>query len=132
MSMDNIKSLCVLIVDDSSVMRKIVERSVRQTGLAVEKIIEAENGAAALTILNSQQPDLILSDINMPTMDGLELLRQIQAAGDTMKVPIVMITTEGSEAKVQEAISLGARGFIRKPFTPQEVKEQIARALEIW
>ncbi len=130
--MNHMKSLSVMIVDDSSVMRKIVERSVRQTGLSVDKVIEAENGAAALTILNTQQPDLILSDINMPTMDGLELLRQLHAAAAPVKVPMVMITTEGSEAKVQEAISLGARGFIRKPFTPQEVKEQIARALQIW
>jgi two-component system chemotaxis response regulator CheY len=125
------KSISVLIVDDSSVMRKIVERAVRQTGLALEKVIEAENGAAALNVLETQEPDLVLSDINMPMMDGLELLRRLHVAGTANKVPVLMITTEGSEAKVREAISLGARGFIRKPFTTNEVKEQISRALEI-
>lgn len=125
------KKISVLIVDDSSVMRKIIERAVRQTGLAVEKIIEAENGTAALNVLETDQPDLVLSDINMPMMDGLEFLHRLHVAGTSSKVPVLMITTEGSEAKVREAISLGAKGFIRKPFTSNEVKEQIARALEI-
>lgn len=123
------KQMSVLIVDDSSVMRKIVGRAVRQTGLAVEKVLEAENGAAALNILETEQPDLVLSDINMPTMDGLEFLHRLHAAGTSSKVPVLMITTEGSEAKVREAITLGAKGFIRKPFTSDEVREQISRAL---
>lgn len=121
--------MSVLIVDDSSVMRKIVERAVRQTGLALEKVLEAENGAAALKILETEQPDLVLSDINMPMMDGLEFLHCLHAAGTSSKVPVLMITTEGSEAKVREAITLGAKGFIRKPFSPSEVKDQIARVL---
>lgn len=125
------KQMSVLIVDDSSVMRKIVERAVRQTGLAVGKVLEAENGASALNILETEQPDLVLSDINMPMMDGLEFLHRLHAAGTSSMVPVLMITTEGSEAKVREAITLGAKGFIRKPFSSDEVKEQITRALKM-
>lgn len=123
------KQVSVLIVDDSSVMRKIVGRAVRQTGLAVDKVLEAENGTAALSILETEHPDLVLSDINMPMMDGLEFLHRLHASGMSGKVPVLMITTEGSEAKVREAITLGAKGFIRKPFTSDEVKDQIMRAL---
>lgn len=125
------KPISVLIVDGSSVMRKIVGRAVRQTGLAVEKIIEARNRAAALSILETEQPDLVLSDINMPMMDGLEFLHRLHAAGKSNKAPVLMITTEESEAKVRDAITLGAKGFIRKPFTSDEVKDQITRAMGI-
>lgn len=125
------KKLSVLIVDDSSVMRKIVERAVRKTGLVLEKVMEAENGAVALQILQTQTPDLVLSDINMPTMDGLELLRHLQEAGAAQTVPILMITTDGSESKVMEAISLGARGYIRKPFTPSDIRDQISNVLQV-
>lgn len=125
------KQMSVLIVDDSSVMRKIVERAVRQTGLALEKVLEAENGTAALKVLETEQPDLVLSDINMPIMDGLEFLHRLHATGMSSIIPVLMITTEGSEAKVREAITLGAKGFIRKPFSSDEVKDQINRVLGI-
>jgi two-component system chemotaxis response regulator CheY len=69
----------VLIVDDSSVMRKIVERSLRQAGFPVSQVFEANNGAEALEMLGTQHPDLILTDVNMPTMDGLEFVRKLRA-----------------------------------------------------
>jgi two-component system, chemotaxis family, chemotaxis protein CheY len=125
------KSISVLIVDDSSVMRKIVERAVRQSGLTLKKVLEAENGEIALKLLQTESPDLVFSDINMPTMDGIEFLRHLREAGTASSVPILMITTEGGEAKVMEAISLGARGYIRKPFTPADVRQQISEALQV-
>ena len=106
-----------LIVDDSSVMRKIVERSLRQAGLETLVVYEAGSGTEALEVLKAQPVDLILSDINMPAMDGLELLRQIRAQNLAVGVPVVMITTESSEEHVKQAIQAGARGYIRKPFT---------------
>ena len=120
------KKLHVLIVDDSSVMRKIVERSLRQAGLELEEVKEASNGAEALTEVQKSSFDLILSDINMPAMDGLEFLRNLANIPSARSVPVVMITTEGSEARVVEALSVGARGYIRKPFTPEQVKERVA------
>ena len=114
-----------LIVDDSSVMRKIVERSLRQAGLDQLLVHEAGNGADGLEILKTKQVDLILSDINMPQMDGLEFLRQIRARNLAPGVPVVMITTESSEEHVKQAILAGAQGYIRKPFTAEQVKERV-------
>lgn len=114
-----------LIVDDSSVMRKIVERCLRQAGLDALVVLEAGTGVEALEVLRTAKVDLILTDINMPSMDGLELVRQIGIQDLARGVPVVMITTESSEEHVKQAIQAGARGYIRKPFTAQQVKERI-------
>ncbi|HUM07145.1 MAG TPA: response regulator [Terriglobales bacterium] len=119
-----------LIVDDSSVMRKIVERSLRQAGIDLEKVVEASNGAEAIGALRDNPVDLVLCDINMPVMDGLEFVRQVGTVENAKGVPIVMITTEGSESHVVQALSSGARGYIRKPFTPDQVKEHVLPVLE--
>jgi two-component system, chemotaxis family, chemotaxis protein CheY len=120
----------VLIVDDSSVMRKIVERSLRQAGIDLTQVLEAGNGAEALAALQTSPVDLILCDINMPVMDGLEFIKQLPGVENAKGVPVIMITTEGSEAHVVQALSAGARGYIRKPFTPEQVKTQVIPALE--
>jgi two-component system chemotaxis response regulator CheY len=99
-----------LIVDDSSVMRKIVERSLRQAGVDLAQVLEAGNGAEALEVLASNKVDLILSDINMPVMDGLEFVRNIANVPGARGTPVVMITTEGSESHVMQALSFGAKG----------------------
>jgi two-component system, chemotaxis family, chemotaxis protein CheY len=114
-----------LIVDDSSVMRKIVERSLRQAGLDPLVVHEAGSGVEGLDVLRAARVDLILTDINMPTMDGLEFVRQIKAQHLAEGVPVVMITTESSEEHVRQAIQAGARGYIRKPFTAEQVKERV-------
>jgi two-component system chemotaxis response regulator CheY len=119
------REIRTLIVDDSSVMRKIVERSLRQAGLDQLVVHEAGSGTEGLELLRSRQVDLILSDINMPAMDGLEFLRQIRAQNLAPGVPVVMITTESSEEHVKQAIQSGARGYIRKPFTAEQVKERV-------
>ena len=114
-----------LIVDDSSVMRKIVERALRQAGLPSLVVHEAGSGTEGLEVLRDKSVDLILSDINMPAMDGLEFLRQIRAQNLAPGVPVVMITTESSEEHVRQAIQAGAQGYIRKPFTAEQVKERV-------
>ena len=118
-----------LIVDDSSVMRKIVERSLRQAGLDTLVVFEAGSGIDGLELLKVEHVDLILSDINMPSMDGLEFLRQIRAQNLAPGVPVVMITTESSEEHVKQAILAGAQGYIRKPFTAEQVKERVLSLL---
>ena len=123
-------ALSVLIVDDSSVMRKIVDRSLRQAGLELKQVLEASNGVEALSRVQQNRVDLILTDINMPTMDGLEFVRQLQAVENAKGVPIVMITTEAGESQVVSALSSGARGYIRKPFTPDQIKERIIPLLQ--
>ena len=120
----------VLIVDDSSVMRKIVERCLKQAGVEIGTLHEANDGWEGLTVVQQNPIDLILCDINMPTMDGLEFLKVLQTAEQAKGVPVVMITTEGSEDRVYEALSSGARGYILKPFTPEQLREQVAPLLE--
>jgi two-component system, chemotaxis family, chemotaxis protein CheY len=126
--MNGIKAL---IVDDSSVMRKIVERSLVQAGLELTTVLGAGNGAEALALLADNQVDLILCDINMPVMDGLKFVRQLPGVANAKGVPVVMITTEGSEAHVVQALSAGARAYIRKPFTPDQVKEHVIPLLAV-
>ncbi len=123
------KKLKVLIVDDSSVMRKIVERALRQAGLELTEVLEASNGAEALAEVQKGGLDMILSDINMPVMDGLEFLKSLAGVEAAKGVPVIMITTEGSEARVVEALSAGAKGYLRKPFTPDQVKERVTPLL---
>ena len=120
----------VLIVDDSSVMRKIIERCLRQAGVQLTKVHEANDGYEGLSILQENTVDLILCDINMPTMDGLEFLQALSTSEEARRIPVVMITTEGSEDRVYEALSNGARGYIRKPFTAEQLKEQVGPLLE--
>jgi two-component system chemotaxis response regulator CheY len=119
------EALRTLIVDDSSVMRKIVERALRQAGIPLGKVMEAGNGSQALDILRLQTVDLVLTDINMPVMDGLELVRQLHNLKQAREIPVLMISTEGSESRVMEAIACGARGYVRKPFTPEQMKRQL-------
>jgi two-component system, chemotaxis family, chemotaxis protein CheY len=122
-------SIRALIVDDSSVMRKIVERCLRQAGMDLGQVHEASNGAEALALVTENTFDLILSDINMPVMDGLEFIKHLKEVESAKNIPIVMITTEGGEKSVLEALSLGAKGYIRKPFTSDQVKEHVIPVL---
>ncbi|HUN90328.1 MAG TPA: response regulator [Terriglobales bacterium] len=123
------KPITALIVDDSSVMRKIVERSLRQAGVELTTVLEAGNGSDALDIIRQKPVNLILSDINMPIMDGLQFVEKLQELPEAKGVPVVMITTEASESHVLKALSCGARGYIRKPFTAEEVKEHVLPVL---
>jgi len=124
------KPIRVLLVDDSAVMRKVVERALRESGIAVAEVLEAGDGWEALAVAREKSPDLILCDINMPTMDGMEFLRNLQGTESAWKIPVVMVTTEGGEARANDAISAGARGYIRKPFTAEQLKAQILPLVE--
>ena len=120
----------VLVVDDSAAIRKILQRVLRQTGMAIRTIHEAGDGQEALEVMNAHKVDLVLSDINMPKMDGLQFLASVKASPQWRQVPVVMITTEGGETKVGEAVKLGAAGYVRKPFTADQIKEKLAGILE--
>jgi len=122
--------LRALIVDDSSVMRKIVERSLRQAGLDSMLAYEASNGADALETLKSKPVDLILTDINMPSMDGLEFLRQLRAQDLAPGVPVVMITTEASLDRAKQALAAGAQYFIPKPFSIEQIRARVLPLLK--
>jgi two-component system chemotaxis response regulator CheY len=115
----------VLIVDDSAAIRKILQRVLSQADIPITQFFEAGDGCQALDILRVTKVGLILSDINMPKMDGLQFLAEVKAVEEWRSVPVVMITTEGSHAKVMEAVQLGASGYVRKPFTPDQIKEKL-------
>jgi two-component system chemotaxis response regulator CheY len=121
--------LKVLIVDDSSVMRKILERSLRQAWKnGIDAVVEASDGDEAMKKLGAEAVEVILSDINMPNMNGLDFLRNLKESPHK-DLPVIMVTTEGGEKTVLEAISLGAKGFIRKPFTAEQMEAALQRAM---
>lgn len=115
----------VLVVDDSAMMRKVVLRILRLAEVDFETELEAGDGAQALAMLRTNPVSLVLCDINMPVMSGLELLKKIQEEKLAAGVPIVMITTEDSEPQVRQAILSGARGYIRKPFTVDHIRSSV-------
>jgi two-component system chemotaxis response regulator CheY len=121
-----------LIIDDSAVMRKVIERALHQAGLDISEVLQASNGEEGLQVLRQDSGNslsLILSDINMPVMDGLQFLDQRRKENLAQGVPVVMITTEGSEPFVLRAIAAGAQGYICKPFTAEQVKARVVPLL---
>jgi two-component system, chemotaxis family, chemotaxis protein CheY len=121
--------LDVLIVDDSAAIRKILQRVLKQTEIPIGEIYEAGDGVEALETLRKQKVGLVLSDINMPNMDGLEFLTQLRAEPAWQKLPVVMVSTEGTHGKVLEAVKRGASGYVRKPFTADQIKEKLTGLL---
>lgn len=118
-------ALDVLIVDDSAAIRKILQRVLRQAEIPIGQVFEAGDGAEALAKMQEQPVGLVLSDINMPNMDGIEFLTRVRAVPEWKSVPVVMVTTEGSQNRVMEAVQLGASAYVRKPFTADQIKEKL-------
>jgi len=123
------KPIDLLIVDDSAAIRKILQRVLQQTELPLREIFEASDGQQALDILRSNQVNVILSDINMPNMDGIAFLKEVRGLPDYKNVPVIMITTEGSPARVKEAADLGATSYVRKPFTTDQLRDKLRAML---
>lgn len=119
----------VLIIDDSAVMRKIIQRNIQQSGLLVDEFIEAGDGKEGLEKATANDIDLILCDWNMPNMSGIEFVKALRGSGQKSNIPIVMVTTEGSDAKVEEAKNSGANGYLTKPFTPDQLKSKLGNFL---
>ncbi len=115
----------LMIIDDSATMRKIIMRTVRMSGLEFDKIEEAGNGAEALQKLDSEQLDIILCDINMPEMNGIEFVRKARELPSCNNTKIVMVSTESAQETIDGAIADGANGFITKPFTPENFHEKL-------
>jgi len=122
-------ALDILVVDDSAAIRKILQRVLAQTDLTISSVAEAGDGVEALAVLEQGVVSLVLCDINMPNMDGLQLLTAVRNRPEWNDVRFIMITTEGSPEKVMEAVRLGAQGYVRKPFTAEEVKDKISACL---
>lgn len=115
----------LMIVDDSATMRKIIMRTVRMSGLDFEKIEEAGNGVEALAKLGAEPLDIVLCDINMPEMNGIEFVRQARQMPSCNGTKIVMVSTESADETIEGVMADGANGFISKPFTPENFHEKL-------
>jgi two-component system chemotaxis response regulator CheY len=113
----------VLVVDDFPTMRKLIRNVLKEIGF--HHICEADNGAAALSLLQSEKIGLVLTDWNMPAMTGLELLQRIRREPASKDIPVLMVTAEGNKENVVEAIKAGADNFVVKPFTAETIKDKI-------
>ena len=111
----------VLIVDDSKSMRRVIIKTLQLSGFRIGECLEASNGQEALDLLEGRWVDLILSDIHMPIMDGFGFIRSLRKIEIFKDTPVVFVTTEASEERLKELMALGARGYIRKPFRPEEI-----------
>lgn len=120
----------ILIVDDSSMMRAMIKRVVKLTNVPVEEILEAGDGAQALTLLESHDVQLLLTDINMPVMNGADLLRAVASNDRWRALTRVIITTDGSTARREEAAGLSVRCYLQKPFSPEVLRDVLTDAAE--
>jgi two-component system, chemotaxis family, chemotaxis protein CheY len=119
-------SFNVLIVDDSSSMRAIIKKIIKISGFGVGEFLAAADGKEALKMLTDEWVDIVLTDINMPNMNGIELIAEMKKDELMRSIPVVMVTTEGSEKKMQEAMDLGASGYVKKPFLPEDIKRTLS------
>jgi two-component system chemotaxis response regulator CheY len=124
-------SLNVLVVDDSPVMRKVVRRSLGMCGLPVGEIHEAGNGLEALAVLARCWVDLVVADINMPEMNGVEMVEKMAEDQLIARIPVVMVTSERSEARIERLRQLGVRGYLTKPFRPEALRDLVNDLLPI-
>lgn len=114
-------ALNVLVVDDSAVMRTMIVRAIDLSGLPVKEIFQAGNGREALDVLSRTWIDLALIDINMPVMDGVELIKRVREMPEFKDLPVVVVSTESSTTRIAQLESMGAR-FVHKPFSPEKLR----------
>ena len=119
----------ILIVDDSSSMRSVIKKAIKVSGFDVGEYLMAGDGREALQVLQDEWVDLVLTDINMPHMNGLELIAAMKEDQLSSAIPVVMVSTDGSQKTISEAMALGASGYIRKPFQPEEIKGILSRIM---
>jgi two-component system chemotaxis response regulator CheY len=120
----------ILIVDDSSMMRAMIKRVVKLTNVPVEEILEAGDGAQALSLLEAHDVQLLLTDINMPVMNGADLLRRVATNERWRRLTRVVISTDGSTARREEAAELSVRCYLKKPFSPEVLRDVLTDAAQ--
>ena len=121
----------ILVIDDSKTIRSIIVKILKLTKLEIGEIFQAENGQEGLDCLKNNWIDLILSDLNMPVMSGIEMVSVMAKDGLLKDIPVVVISTDGSTKRIEELKELGIREYIRKPFTPESLSEVIDRVLGV-
>lgn len=124
-------ALKILIVDDSPAMRSFIRRVVRLSGIEVDHYLEAGNGAEALQQLAANAVDAVLTDINMPVMDGEEFVRKMRENGPTQSTPVIVISTDATINRIHTMQALGAMGYLQKPFGPEQLRNELDRVLGV-
>ncbi len=119
----------ILIVDDSLPMRGVLKKTLRAAGYGASEFLEAENGEKALETLEQHPVDIVITDFNMPVMNGLELLGIMQAREEMRRIPVIVVSTEGSIEKVTQIINQGAAGYVKKPFSPEQIRDLLIEQL---
>jgi len=120
----------ILIVDDSSAMQHLIERVIRISGVDVTEFHRALNGNLALALLETSPVDLILTDVNMPECGGEELVRRLRLDPRLRNIPVIVVSTDATRARVDQITKLGAKAYIAKPFTPEQLRAVIKDVLE--
>ncbi|MEE4356144.1 MAG: response regulator [Desulfococcaceae bacterium] len=120
----------VLVVDDSSVMRTMIIKTMKMSGLPVGTIHQAANGKEGLELLRQNWIDLVIADINMPVMNGEEMIDEILAHPETRDVSIIVISTEGSDTRIERLQHKGA-AFVHKPFTPENIRDMVIKIMDL-
>jgi two-component system, chemotaxis family, chemotaxis protein CheY len=121
----------VLIVDDSATIRAIIKRALTLAGLPLERVIEASDGKAALDTLEREHVDLILADLHMPVMSGVEMIGRLQADPKHSRVPVIVITAEPNQNTIHELRRMGVRAHLAKPFAPEAVRDAVAQVMGV-
>ena len=121
----------ILIVDDSTVTRMVLKKTIAMTAVPVQEIFEAGNGHEALNLLSKHSVDIVLADINMPEMNGMEMAAAILANPDTEHVPVIIISTHAHDARITELCSQGVKAYIHKPFTAETIRDVLNEILEL-
>lgn len=122
----------ILIVDDSEIMRAMLKKVIAMSDAPVKEIYEATNGVEGLKVLEDELVDVVLSDINMPQMNGIEMIEKIKSTDETKHLPIIVVSTEGSAHVVDNLMNMGIREYLRKPFTPETVRDALKKVLGDW
>ena len=121
----------VLIVDDSAAMRSFIRRVICISGFECGLFLEAGDGQEALAVLGKEWVDLILTDINMPGMNGEELVRHLEGDEYLRSIPVLVVSTDSTSQRVRQMLTLGARGYLAKPFTPEGLREELEKLLGV-
>jgi two-component system chemotaxis response regulator CheY len=121
----------VLIVDDSPAMRSFVRRVLDLSGLGIGACLQAGNGQEALNVLREEWVDVVLTDINMPTMDGEQLVQRLKDDDALRSIPVVVVSTDRTEGRVRQMLTLGAKGYVAKPFLPETLREELEKVLGV-
>lgn len=119
----------ILVVDDSAIIRQVLSRALRLSGLPIGEIREAENGTRALAMLRERRPDAVITDINMPEMDGLELITAIRSDPALSSLPVLVVTAHGNDRVERQLSDHKVDGFVRKPFMPESIRDELGKLL---